>query len=172
MDQEQDDQFPDDVLEDVEGLMWLGYLEDSFEFAGHDFVLRTLRGEEELLAALVTREYVETLGQAKAWVWAQIALALIVVDGDEDFCPPAGPNTKDNARARFQYVTRRWYWPLAAYLYDHYSSLLERQAVALQALQDLSTRSRTSFMASPDSSTGKVDSPPADQVMDLIEDED
>jgi hypothetical protein len=44
--------FPPEIREDVEGLLWLGYLEDSFDFCGHQFVIRTLRGDEELLAGL------------------------------------------------------------------------------------------------------------------------
>jgi hypothetical protein len=97
----EEDRFPDDVVEDVEGLLWLGYLEDTVEFCGHEFVIRTLRLEEEILAGLVTKEYVETLAQAKAWIAAQVGLALVSVDGDENFCPPAGPGSKDYARARF-----------------------------------------------------------------------
>lgn len=172
--QVQQDQFPDDVVEDVEGLLWLGYLEDSFEFCGHHFVIRTLRGDEEILAGLVTKEYVETLGQSKAWVWAQVGLALVSVDHDEDFCPPIGPNKRDFARARFQYATANWYWPLAQYVYERYAALLERQAACVEALQDLSNRSRTSFTASPGSLIAKADSPPpADRVMELLdEDED
>jgi hypothetical protein len=31
---ESKDGFPDEVVEDVDGLLWLGHLEDSFEFCG------------------------------------------------------------------------------------------------------------------------------------------
>lgn len=150
--------FPDQVREDVEGLAWLGYLEDAFDFCGHHFVLRTLKGEEELLASIVCKEFVETLGQARAWVWALIAMALVSVDGDENFCPPIGPNKRDYARARFQYVTGRWYWPLASYLNGRYAGLIERQTEAIRSFEDLSQGSLPTFTPFVGSSTDTGDS--------------
>ena len=88
------DEFPDEVNEDVDGLIWLGYLEDVVDYCGHEFVIRTLRSEEQLLASLVTKEYTDTLGQAKAWVAAHVGLALVSIDGDEDLCPKASFNKK------------------------------------------------------------------------------
>lgn len=129
--------FPDQIRHDVEGLTWLGYLEDSFEFCGHHFVLRTLRGDEELGAALVCKEHTETLGQAKAWAWANIALALLSVDYDEAFCPPVGPDKDAFAQARFRYVTSRWYWPVGRHLFARYSALYKRMEDAIEAMANL-----------------------------------
>lgn len=164
------DEFPEEVMEDVEGLLWLGYLEDTVEFCGHEFVIRTLRLEEEMLAGLVTKEYVETLAQAKAWIAAQVGLALVSVDGDENFCPPAGPGTKDYARARFKYVTSNWYEPTINYIYSKYAELVERQVFALQEMENLSQESRITFTASPDSLTNKADSTEP-EIMELLEDD-
>lgn len=151
--------FPPEIREAVEGLMYLGYLEDSFDYCGHHFVIRTLRGDEELLAALTCKEYLETLGQARAWAWAQTGLALIAVDGEENFCPPLGPDKRAYARARFQYVTGRWFWePLGRYLSEQYGKLVDRQAEAAKALEDLSTRSPLMPMPFAGSSTDKGDS--------------
>lgn len=152
------DAFPDQVQKDVDGLAWLGYLEDEFDFCGHHFVIRTLRGDEELLAALVSKEFTETIAEAKASIWATVALALLVVDGDEDFCPPVGRSEKEYARGRFRYVTSRWFWPTAIYIFNRYSALVERQLEAIQALEDLSPRSRITSTPSPDFSTDKASS--------------
>jgi hypothetical protein len=165
-----EDRFPDEVVDDVDGLLWLGYLEDVVEFCGHEFVIRTLRLEEEMLAALVSKEYIDTLGQAKAWIAAQVALALVSVDGDDSFCPPAGPNKKEFARARFKYVSSSWFEPTVNYIYSKYAELIERQATALEEMENLSQESRTIFTASPDSLTDKADSIPP-EIMDLLEDE-
>lgn len=125
------DLFDPKVREAVEGLIWLGHLEDSFEFCGHNFVLRTLKADEELAAAAVVKEYTDTLGQAKAWAWANVALALVSVDGDDNFCPPTGPDKLAYARARFQYVTSRWYWPTGEYLFSRYQNLYKTAREAL-----------------------------------------
>lgn len=129
--------FPDEIRQDVEGLMWLGYLEDSFEFCGHHFVLRTLRADEELLAAQLSKEYVDSLGQAKAWAWSNICLSLLSVDYDEAFCPPLGPDKAAFARARFQWVTSRWFWPIGRHLFARYAALYKRMEDAVEAMANL-----------------------------------
>lgn len=130
--------FPKEVQQDIEGLMWLGYLEDSFEFCSHHFVIRTLRGDEELIAAAVSKQYFETVGQAKAWAWANVSLALVSVDHDPGFCPPIGPDKTAYGHARFDYATSKWFWPLGDYLFRRYVELVGRQEAAFKAIQDLS----------------------------------
>lgn len=142
-----------DVFEAVQGLAWLGYLETDFEWCGHDFQMRTLRGDEELAAALVHKEFRETLGDAKAWVWAQLALAVVSIDGDPNYCPPLGPDKRDLARARFKWMSSRWHWVVAEYLWAKYAELLGEQQRAIEAVQDLSNRSLSPFTPSPDSLT-------------------
>jgi hypothetical protein len=169
--EESNDQFPDDVAETVDGLLWLGYLEDTLEFCGHEFVIRTLRLEEEMLAGLITKEYSETMSETKAFVTAQVALALVSVDGNEDFCPAAGPSSKDYARARFNYVAKNWYEPTVAFIYTKYADLLENQATALREMDFLSRESLGSFMASPDSLIPKADSQTVQEIMELLEED-
>lgn len=138
------DAFPPEVRQNVEGLEVLGHIEDEFRQWGHSYVMRTLKGEEELAAAVVTKEYVETLGQAKAWAWANVALSLVAVDGAYDFCPPVGPDSIEYARARFKYVTSKWHWALAEYLFDRFVELQQRQYAALEAMRDFSQGSQPS----------------------------
>ena len=166
-----EDRFPDEVAEDVDGLLWLGYLENYFDYCGHDFVIRTLKMEDQLLCALVTKEYATTVGEGKAWVAAQVALALVSVDGDENFCEQATFDKKDYARARFNYVISKWYEPTIVRIYEEYIKLLDRQAAALEAMENLSQESLTTFMASPDSSKQKADSQVAREIMEMIEEE-
>lgn len=153
------DEFQPQVVEDVEGLIWLGHLEDEFEFCGHEFVIRTLKAEEELQAALLVKEWGDTIGQAKAWAWANIALALVSVDGDVDFCPPVGPDKSGYARARFKWVISRWYWPLGNYIFARFASLVQRQADAVNAVADLSSRSLHTSTPSVDSLIDRDDLP-------------
>lgn len=167
------DAFPESVREDVNGLIWLGYLEDTFSFCGHNFVIRLLRGDEELLASLVTKEYAETLGQAKAHIWATVALALVAVDGAEDFCPPGTPAKESYARARFQWVTGNWYWPVAIFIFERYTALQTRQQEALEALEDFCKGSPSIFSPWPGSSTDKASSPsPQPDIRDYLNPED
>lgn len=151
--------FPLEAQQSVEGLLWLGYLEDSFEFCGHSFQIRTLYGNEELLAARITKEYVESLGQAKAWAWAHVALCLMSIDGQTDFCPPIGPNPEEYAKARFDYVTSKWFYPTAEYIFNRYAELAYKQRAAIEAVQDLSEGSLRTLPPSEDSLKGQGTSP-------------
>jgi len=166
---ESNDGFPDEVADDVDGLLWLGFLEDSFEFCGHEFVIRTLKLEDEMVAGYAAKDYKDSISQAKAWVAAQVGMALISVDGNEDFCPQAGPNKKDFARARFQYVSKNWYEPTINYIYMKYVELIERQESILREMENLSKEGRISFMASPDSSIKRADSTSEAEIMDYLE---
>lgn len=146
-------EFDPRVREDVDGLIWLGYLEDEFSFCGHHFVIHTLKGDDELNAGLVAKEYVETFSQARAWAWAKVCLALSAVDGNPNFCPPIGPDKKAFARARFAWCTSQWHWPLTEYIYGRYVDLEARQLAALRALESLSQGSLPNSTLFADSST-------------------
>lgn len=137
-------EFPPEVRLNVEGLLYLGELTDSVTFCGHHFTLRTLRTHEELAAAHACQEYTSSIKAPDAWIAAQVGLALVAVDGDDAFCPPAGPSDAVFAKARFQYITENWYWPTIHYLYQFYVTLQEKQLAAYRAMQDLSPRSRPS----------------------------
>lgn len=147
------DNFPEETREAVNGLIWVGHLEKEVHFCQHTFVIRTLKGDEELNAAVVSKEYIETLGQAKAWAWATIGLALVSIDGDTTFCPPIGPDGLQYARARFHYVSKNWYWPTCEHLYGEYADLLNRQVEAIRAVQDLSEGNRATSSPLLDSLT-------------------
>lgn len=147
------EEFDPRVREDVEGLVWLGHIADEFTFAGHTFGLRTLKGSEDLYAGIAAKKFVDSFGQAKAFAWAKVGVALTSVDGQEDFCPPIGPDQESYAIARFNYVTANWYWPLGHWLYTQLLTLEERQLRALQALQSLSAGSPLNFTPYVDSST-------------------
>lgn len=141
------------VRQAVEGLIYLGHLTTEVEFCGHTFGLRTLHTDEEIAAGEVIESLRNTIKEPEAYVSAQIALALTHVDGDEEFCPPVGPDKSQYAKARYRYVTSQWYWPTIQYLYTEYTKLLGRQIEAIRSIQDLSSRSRPTFSPSPDFST-------------------
>lgn len=153
-------EFDADTREAVEGLMYLGHLEKTVDFCGHSFVLRTLRGEEELHAALASKPFIDTMGAAKAWAWAQVALALVSVDGDSNFCPPAGPDKTAHAKARFRYLTSSWYWPTCEALHGAFTELKGRQLDAIQAMENLSSGGPAASFGSATSLTGPGASPP------------
>lgn len=144
-------QFSPEVQQRVDGLLHLGYLEDTISFCGHTFTIKTLYAHEDLLVGLLTKEYVETLAQVKAWATANVALALKAIDGQKDFCPPASHDELDNARGRFQYVARTWQYPTVEYLFQEHARLNAERQEAYESLQNLSGRSLRQPTPSQDS---------------------
>jgi hypothetical protein len=145
--------FPPEYQSKVDGLLWLGYLEDSFAYGGHHFRIRTLKVGEELEAALLAKEYLESLGAVRANSTSQLAAAIISVDNDTNFCPSLGPNPQDALTSKFQYICQKWHWPVVEYIFNKYIELLNEQAQALKRLEDLSTRSQITSWPSLDSLT-------------------
>lgn len=152
------DEFPPEVQDSVDGLLWLGHLSKTVSKWGHTWTLQTLKASEELEASLLAKEYQDTFGQVKATAWAHLAMAVVAVDGDEQFCPPIGPDWKQHARAKFNYMTTNWYWPIGEWLFGQYVELVQRQVRALDALEDLSSRSLRNSWPTEDSSTEQADS--------------
>ena len=60
-------EFDPRVRQDFEGLLYLGRLIDSFHWAGHHFVIKTLGVGEILEIGLLHKPYVGTLGDVKAY---------------------------------------------------------------------------------------------------------
>ena len=165
------DSFPQEVQDDLEGLVFLGHLETEVEWCGHTFTIRTLKASEELQAYRITKEHQESFGQLLCLASDTVGMALTSVDGVEGFCDPLGPSAKAYADSRFAYVTENWYRPVIEYLFSEYEGLRKRQAVAIEAMRDLSPRSRTNSPPSPASLTEPGDFPrPTEDIRELLTD--
>lgn len=154
------DEFPPEIRKDVDGLIHLGSLQSQFEFCGHNFTIRTLRAAEEIAAGQAVQEYRGGLKEAEAYAAAQAGLALVFVDGDDSFCPQAGPDQQAFATARFNYITTKWYWPTIEFVYKKLLALNARQILAFQEIQNLSSRSPTTSTPLSDSLIQPEFSPP------------
>lgn len=144
-------EFPPEVRIAVDGLIHLGELEEEVEFCGHTFSLRTLRAGEEIAASAVIQNLRGTIKEPDAWAAAQVASALTSIDGETDFCPQAGPDAVSNARGRYNYLVKNWYWPTIHFLFQFYGTLLDKQIEAVRQFQDLSARGPHTFSPSGDS---------------------
>lgn len=144
----------EEILDDIDRLSRLGYLEDDFDFCGFHFSMRTLYPIEEAACALAIKEFSGTLREPETWAAAQVGLALTSIEYDEAFCPPVAKNIdpKEFARQRFNYITQRLMQPIIDYLFSRYINLLERRELAVKEAQDLSQGSLQSFWPGVDSS--------------------
>jgi hypothetical protein len=156
----------------VRGLTYIGHIQRDISFCGHTFTLKTLRPSEKAAVALAVQPWRDTIAEPEVWAHALVGLALVAIDGDDTFCPPAGPDLTKFARARLNHLTdseHGWYPPTLAHLYSQYLALETEALAAVEELRNLSEGNRGQSLPSPDSSIpqgildalNNLDSPPS-----------
>ena len=123
--------------EDLEGLLFLGYLTDDFEAFGHRFAIRTLRRGERLAIAQIASEFENTIGLADALQTTYVAACLTLVDGRPLSIPLSAQENRDPGTwiRRNYNIVAEWFDPVIEAVYDKYSYLLVRQTSAFLELQ-------------------------------------
>lgn len=138
------DEFPADSVDDITGLLTLGYLSARFTLFGHDFLVRTLKRGEKMDALSLAQEYDGTLAAAEAVETALLAAAVELVDG-HPLTSALSADEKPIVRIRRNFIKiTEWYDPVIEGVYDEYSKLVRRQALAFDALQGKSQATRLS----------------------------
>jgi hypothetical protein len=127
-------ELPADVIEDFERLMTLGRLSDDFEWMGHLFVIETMPIDFILEIGLITKPFVGTLSELKAYQTAVVAACTKTVDGRPVAIPlNADAGSNEELRDRFVAV-RRWYSPTIDYVYEQYLLLEDRVEKVMAAV--------------------------------------
>lgn len=116
--------------------MFLGKLEDEFTWCGHHFRIRTLYTGEVLAVAKVHAEYLNTLGDLRAYQSAVVAACLVEVDHKPMPIPLVDDptNLKAMVTARLQTVLS-WYPPSVDYVYSKYLELETEQREVVEAME-------------------------------------
>lgn len=152
--------FPQEIRIPVSGLMHLGYLSETVTFCGHTFTLETIRPYVKYSIAQALEPYRNTLQEPEVYAALHVGMALTSVDGDINFCPPAGSNLREFVDARLRWITQEtgWFQPTINFLYGYYLSMENKVAEALLELQNLAEGSRDTSLPSPGFSIGPVPS--------------
>lgn len=127
-----------DTQQAINDLTELGRIEKDVTYGGHTFGLRTLTLDEELAVARVIDPWNGNSREHIAYSTAMVAVSITHFDGDPDFCPAIGHNVIDNARGRFQFVSKHWHWPVVEFLYQHIARLSAEQAELIERVENLS----------------------------------
>lgn len=107
--------------ERLTGLLFLGRLEDEFEWLGHKFVIRTRTAGEQIEAGLITQPTVGTRMEMKAWQCATVAAGVMSVDGAA-IVTPLRADLDVPLRERYNEVLR-WYQPVVDQVYERVLAL-------------------------------------------------
>jgi hypothetical protein len=123
--------------EAFEGLLFVGALTKDFEWFGHRFRIRTLNSDEVIEVGVITRDYVGTMSDIRAYTTAVVAACLISVDGRAMPQPISTDVADTPLRNRFDYVKR--YFPLTIdAIYEQYLDLESTVAEVLAEMGKVS----------------------------------
>lgn len=118
---------------DFEGLLYLGKLEHSFEYAGHKFRIKTLDTAEIIEVGLLHAGHRQSMAETKVWQAATLAASLITVDGKALAAPLTMDPSDTGLRSRFDQVAR-WFPPILDAVYEEYLLLEARAIKVLEAM--------------------------------------
>ena len=101
-----------------EGLLYLGKIQKTFEWAGHKFVIRTITVDAQIEAGQLHRDYVNTIADVKAWQSLIAAACVVSVDGLA--LPIPMSDEVGELQNKFNYIIQHWYpWTLDK-IYEQY----------------------------------------------------
>lgn len=112
--------FPPQSMAALHGLLFLGALEETFEYGGHSFHIRTLTEGETMRVGQLIRDYRGTASEPEALRCFTVAACTVDVDGYAVAEP-----YKDGYDQVFEAakVVRRWYPSVVRAVYGRYCRL-------------------------------------------------
>lgn len=122
------DGFPDEYVEPLRGLLFLGKLSKNVTYAGHDFLIETLRETDVLRVGQYMSEYKGTFSEAEARKVFTVAACVQAVDGYALATPIADGQDLFPDKVK---TVKQWYPPVVDFVYKEYRKLeLSEFAVA------------------------------------------
>ena len=124
--------FPPEYVEPLRGLLFLGAVEEEFEYAGHTFLMRTLKEGEVLRIGQLMKPYRDTVAELDAQRLFTVAASIVSVDGEtlvEDY--------KEDYDLIYEKanVVKSWYHSVIVYLYAKYIDMERGAAEVANALK-------------------------------------
>ena len=161
--------FSPKIREAVTGLMYLGYISRTVKFAGHTFVMETIRPYQKFALGQAIEPWRNTLLQPQLWAAIHVALSLTSIDGKRDFCPPISENAVEFALARLEWLTDKsgWWQPVIDYLFAEYVKMELDAQKAINEFDFLVKANRASSSPSPGSLSDKESS--TDEILSAVQ---
>lgn len=115
-----------------EGLLYIGKYQKTFKWAGHSFVISTIKVDAQIEAGQIHRDYVNTIADVKAWQSLIAAACVVTVDGQP--LPIPMSDAVSDLQNKFNYIIAHWYpWTLDK-IYEEYLILDAEIAEVIEAM--------------------------------------
>lgn len=126
--------FPEEHMQPLKGLLFLGALSKNFTYAGHDFLIETLTEGETLKVGQLMAEYRGTFSESEARRAFTVAACVKAVDGYPVVTDLSPRDNVDRIGEKFQ-VIMQWYPPVIEYVYMQYRALETTEFSVANALK-------------------------------------
>lgn len=124
---------------DFDGLLYLGALTDSFEWAGHSFTIKSLTVGDLLEVARISKDWEDTMGASRAYTSAICAACVLTVDGRQ-MVQPIARDSPGRVLERFEYIKKNWYPYSVDAIYNRYVILEARVEEMMRRVGEASSR--------------------------------
>lgn len=114
------DGFPEEHMQPLRGLLFVGALSKNFTYAGHDFLIETLTEGEVIRIGQLISTYKGTFSEAEARKCFTVAACVKSVDGYALVTDIEPKSSNLNEKVN---VVKRWYPPVVDYVYKRYIEL-------------------------------------------------
>lgn len=126
------DIFPQEHVEPLRGLLFVGKLEHEFEFAGHTFAIRTLTEGEYLRIGQLTKSYKGTSVEPDARLTFIVAACIERVDGEPIYTPISDEYDLIYEKAK---VVKKWYPAVIAKVFSEYNTIEKTAREVIESLK-------------------------------------
>lgn len=110
--------FDEKYRQNFEGLLYIGKVQRTVKWLGHEFVIKTMTIDQILEIGQLHQPYSNTVADIKAWQALTLAASIVSVDGQPIALPVHDQET--NLTARFNYIRNHWYPWVLDKLYEQY----------------------------------------------------
>lgn len=123
------------IESDILGLIHIGGIEQTFEWGGHTFTMRTPKANGELAVAQIVNDYSGPMAQGRALMVAEVAASVVMVDGRQLYSTISNDeSTLAVVRRKFNYIMEKWHWPVIEIVHGFCKDLQLRQSRAIEEL--------------------------------------
>lgn len=123
--------FPEEAKEPLTGLLYLGAGTKIFSWSGHEFKIKVMTEADRLRVALLSKPYIGTSEELRAWYMAQVAMSVMWVD-HQSISVSLNPDD-DDSDLRFKWAVSQYPWTIDA-IYSEILNLEEKVQKSLEAM--------------------------------------